>query len=363
VTTYPDHFLRMGSEHLAELKRKAAEFERELWDAHESLEFEMTQSSLPPEGATEARQEAFRWVPDNPSPDGAADAGPVGPVPARTPAMPWPDAELAEPAHFPEDRTAELVNHGRRGAKRRHRFRGIVIAAIVGAAVAALASVLVLDAARPKPTWPASVGRVQREIAVACQNPDVASEPSQVNFACAKDTRQILWVFSLLTSRNNPDYASIKTGRQGLEPITPAQGGEVAWSLNLHHPYNPANPVDSLAVAARAINNIIGGATLTAANGKPVVQSGLESIAANCARYTGSGAVTSRHGFPDRCAKPITSAAGLANLVADVFQKWVVGARPSTAQNAAILFQNAKNPGDQRVRAILRSLQSSQLPS
>jgi hypothetical protein len=363
VTTYPDHFLRMGSEHLAELKRKAAEFERELWDAHESLEFEMTQSSLPPEGATEARQEAFRWVPDNPAPDGAADAGPVGPVPARTPAMPWPDAELAEPAHFPEDRTSELVNHGRHGAKRRHRFRGIVIAAIVGAAVAALASVLVLDAARPKPTWPASVGRVQREIAVACQNPDVASEPSQVNFACAKDTRQILWVFSLLTSRNNPDYASIKTGRQGLEPITPAQGGEVAWSLNLHHPYNPANPVDSLAVAARAINNIIGGATLTAANGKPVVQSGLESIAANCARYTGSGAVTSRHGFPDRCAKPITSAAGLANLVADVFQKWVVGARPSTAQNAAILFQNAKNPGDPRVRAILRSLQSSQLPS
>jgi len=137
----------------------------------------------------------------------------------------------------------------------------------------------------------------------------------------------------------------------------------VAWSLNLHHPYNPANPIDSLAVAARAINNIIGGATLTAANGKPVVQSGLMSVAANCARYTGSGAVTSRHGYPDRCAKPITSAAGLGNLVADVFQKWVVGAPPSAAQNAAILFQNAKNPGDPRVRTILRSLQSSKLPA
>jgi hypothetical protein len=183
-----------------------------------------------------------------------------------------------------------------------------------------------------------------------------------VNFACAKGTRQILWVFSLLTSHNNPDYASIKTGRQGLEPITPAQGGEVAWSLNLHHPYSPANPVDSLAVAARAINNIIGGATLTAANGKPVVQSGLESVSANCARYTGYGAVTSRHGFPDRCAKPISSAAGLGNLVADVFQKWVVGAPPRAAQDAAVLFQNAKNPGDPRVRAILRSLQSSNSP-
>jgi hypothetical protein len=27
------------------------------------------------------------------------------------------------------------------------------------------------------------------------------------------------------------------------------------WSLNLHHPYDPANPIDSLAGAARAINN------------------------------------------------------------------------------------------------------------
>ena len=360
MTTYPDQFLRAGSEHLAELKRKAAEFERHLWDAHESLESQLAQSSVTTADATQGRQEAFRWLPGSPAADDA-DALPDGPVPVRPPASSRPGD--AEPAYSPQDRTADLVNHGRHGAKRRHRFRGIVLAAIVAGAVAALATVLVLDATRPKPAWPASVAKVQRESAVACQNPDVASEPSQVNFACATGSRQILWVFALRTSRNNPDYASIRTGRQGLEPITPAQGGEVAWSLNLHHPYNPANPIDSLAVAARAINNIIGGATLTAANGKPVVQSGLESVASNCARYTGSGAVTSRHGYPDRCAKPITSAAGLSYLVADVFQKWVVGAPPSAAQNAAVLFQNAKNPGDPRVRAILRSLQSSRLPS
>jgi hypothetical protein len=357
----------MGSEHLAELKRKAAEFERHLWDAHESLESQMAHSSVTPHDVSQARQEAFRWLPDSPVPDDADDALPAGPVPGRSPATPWPGdaerAERAEPPHSREHRTADLVNHGRHGARRRQRFGGIVLAAIMAATFAALATVLVLHAERPKPAWPASVAKVQREIAIACQNPDVASEPSQVNFACAKGSRQILWVFSLLTSRNNPDYASIKTGRQGLEPITPAQGGEVAWSLNLHHPYNPANPIDSLAVAARAINNIIGGATLTAANGKPVVQSGLESVSSNCARYTGSGAVTSRHGFPDRCAKPITSAAGLGYLVADVYQKWVVGAPPSAAQNAAVLFQNATNPGDARVRAILRSLQSSKLPS
>ena len=44
MSTYPDHILRVGSQHLAELKRKTAEFERQLWDAHESLEQEMAQS-------------------------------------------------------------------------------------------------------------------------------------------------------------------------------------------------------------------------------------------------------------------------------------------------------------------------------
>jgi hypothetical protein len=363
VSTYPDHILRMGSQHLAELKRKAAEFERQLWDAHESLEYEVAQSSFASQGVPDTRQQIFRWIPDGPALDGSARALTADPLPDRLPAGPGSaDPEPARPVHTPEDRTADLVSHGRHGAKRRNRFRGILLAALGAAVIAALVTVVVLDTSGPTPAWPASVARVQREIAVACQNPDVASEPSQVNFACAKGTRQILWVFSLLTSRNNPDYASIKTGRQGLEPITPAQGGEVAWSLNLHHPYSPANPIDSLAVAARAINNIIGGATLTAANGKPVVQSGLESISANCARYTGSAAVTSRHGFPDRCAKPISGRAGLGNLVADVFQKWVVGAPPSAAQDAAVLFMNAKNPGDPQVRAVLRSLQSSSPP-
>ena len=135
---------------------------------------------------------------------------------------------------------------------------------------------------------------MQSEITTACQNPNVASEPGQLNFACGNATSQVLWVFALMTSGDNPQYTDAKTGPQGLEPITPTQGGEVAWSLDLHHPYNPYDPVDSLAVAARAINNIIGGATLTNANGKPAVQPGLESDPANCAKYTGSSAVVAR---------------------------------------------------------------------
>jgi hypothetical protein len=205
-------------------------------------------------------------------------------------------------------------------------------------------------------SWPASVATVQTEITTACQNPNVESEPDLVNFACAKDTSQILWVFSLMTSGDNPNFNDAKSGRKGLEPITPTQGGEVAWSLNLHHPYNPFDSVDSLEVAARAINNIIGGATLTGSNGAPTVQPGLESNPANCARYTGSAAVITRAGYPDICAAAVTSPAGEAALVADVYQQWLVGSSAVAAEEASVLFQNANNPGNPQVQAILKSL-------
>jgi hypothetical protein len=380
VSTYPDHILRVGSQHLAELKRKAAEFERQLWDAHESLEQELEQAASPTDAIADGHQQAFRWagegvggqVPDArgpfdrasaPGDDGVDSPGRGSEDHAATGLTQAPGAagiDAPGPAYPPDERTARLIDHGRRPPKRRHRGRRIVLMGLAIAVGAALITILVFDISRPGPSWPASVATIQQQIATACQNPDVRSEPSQVNFACNKSTRQILWVFSLMTSGNNPNFASIRTGRQGLEPIRPTQGGQVAWSLNLHHPYNPANPIDSLQVAARAINNIIGGATLTAASGKPVVQPGLESVPANCARYTGSGAVTSRDGYPALCARPI-SKAGQAYLVADVFGQWMVGAPPSAAQDAAVLYQNAHNPGDPRVRAILRSLSSGKL--
>jgi hypothetical protein len=204
--------------------------------------------------------------------------------------------------------------------------------------------------------WPPSVSVVKTEITAACQNPNVASEPNQVNFACGKGTQQVLWVFSLLTSGDDPNFADSKSGRRGLEPITPAQGGEVAWSLDLHHPYNPFNSIDSLEVAARAINNIIGGASLTNSSGKPMVQPGLLSNPTNCAKYTGSSAVIARAGFPDICAEAITSPGGQAALVADVYGQWLVGAPSLDAQEASILFQNANDPGNAQVQAILKTL-------
>jgi hypothetical protein len=366
VSTYPDHILRVGSQHLAELKRKTAEFERQLWDAHESLEHEIEQTEfvpelpledLVPEMPVDGEQQSFGWIAEQEKGRDADDQSEL--AVARAPSD--LDADAAGGSGSPEERTARLIDHGRRPPKPMHRGRKIVFIGLAAAIGAVLLTVLVLDLSRPGPSWPSGVATVQRQIAIACRNPDVRSEPSQVNFACGKSTRQILWVFSLITSGNNPNFASIRTGRQGLEPIKPSVGGQVAWSLNLHHPYRPANPIDSLQVAARAINNIVGGATMTAANGKPIVQPGLESVPANCARYTGSGSVTSRDGFPPLCAKPITSKAGQGYLVADVFRKWMVGAPPSAAQDAAVLFQNPDDPGNPQVRAILSSLTRSKL--
>jgi hypothetical protein len=272
----------------------------------------------------------------------------------------YPDAAVGGP----DERTDVLINRGRRHAGRRRLERWLAhwraIAIGVGAvAVGAIIMAVILPGSGA--AWPASVATVQSEIAVACDNPNVMSEPSQVNFACGKDTQQILWVFSLLTSGDNPNFTDPANGRKGLEPITPAQGGDIAWSLNLHHPYDPASPIDSLQVAARAINNIIGGATLTGANGAPVVQSGLESNPANCARYTGSSALVTKQGFPALCALPVSSASGQAALVSDVFQQWMVGMPTQIATEAGVLFQNADNPGNSQVQAILNSLPASGL--
>jgi hypothetical protein len=262
----------------------------------------------------------------------------------------------------PDGRTEALINHGRRRAKRSRgrwllahwRALAIAIAAFAGA-------LLVVVAILPGggASWPASVARVQAEITQACENPNVPAEPSQADFACAKDTQRILWVFALLTSGDNPNFVDQSTGRKGLEPIQPSQGGDIAWSLNLHHPYDPANPLDSLEVAARAINNIISGATLTSSSGSPLVEPGLESKSANCARYTGSAQIVAPQGFPARCALSVTTGSGEAALVSDVFEQWMAGTPAQMASEAGVLFENANNPGAPQVQAILQSLPNS----
>ncbi len=359
MRTHFAHSPRQRSQRVADLTNKTAELERQLIDARVSLERELAESAGSWDAAPTHVQDTHRCHRAHPGRD--HDAVRISDLySAPGPAHGYDGANLGERVHSPDERTEVLVSHGRRGASYPSFARARKVATGT-AVVAALIGILVMIRSNGGAAWPSSVTTVQREAAKACQNPDVKSEPGQVNFACAKNTRQILWVFALMMSANDPNFADARTGRMGLEPITPAQGGAVAWSLNLHHPYNPTNPIDSLQVAARAINNIIGGATLTRSNGRPVVQPGLESDAANCVRYTGSAAVTSHQGFPRLCAKPVTSLAGQAALVADVYQKWVVGSAPQAAQDAVVLFENAKNPGDPRVQAILKRLPNSKL--
>jgi hypothetical protein len=375
VTTQFEDIIRQNSQRLADLKKTTEELERELSEARVTLERQLNQ-------AYRRHTAVADQAPAYPGPAEEVIPGP-GSVPVHAPfepdALPYYSADEppfvgegprfgagypADEANAPDrasddeidapDPTLGIASHGRQSAYRRRLSRRSILA-ISGAGVV-LVTVLTVIISSGGASWPASVATVQAAIAKACQNPDVVSEPGQVNFACAKATRQILWVFSLLTSNDNPAFADTKTGRQGLEPITPSQGGAVAASLNLHHPYDPANPVDSIAVAARAINDIIGGATVTGSNGNPVVQSGLESNSVNCLRYTGSGVVTSRRGFPGLCARPVSSPRGQENLVADVYQKWIVGASAAAAHDAAVLFSNADNPGSPQVQDILRKL-------
>jgi hypothetical protein len=371
-----EYMSHSDADRIAILENRAAELERRLLAA------------LPPDGTTAWRNVAM--------PPGAAGVPGDATAPAEVyhtgvypvAALPETDAGLyadeaeayeveayvddapgeapseAEPqpqgsADGPDGRTEALINHGRSRAKpaRSHRIRQHWRMFAVGAValLAGLITVLVVVGGG-SPGWPASVATVQAQIKQACENPDVAAEPSGLNFACDKETQSVLWVFSLLTSGNNPGFVDQSTGRKGLEPIQASQGGDIAWSLNLHHPYNPANPIDSLQVAARAINNIISGATLTSDTGGQLVEPGLESKAANCQKYTGSSKLVTRSGYPARCAAPVSGTAGEAALVTDVFQQWMGGTPSRIAQQAGVLFQNADNPGNAQVQAILSSL-------
>jgi hypothetical protein len=372
-----ENFNDQDEEWLTELEIRATDLENELFDWREAHARELAETSYGREGApgktrdapngalrAQPRQVAPRQVPARGAQPGEALHHVIADEDLeqddelttimRTGARPgWPHAGRG--GSSAGERTQTLIDRGRRSTGRAgmSRSRKIMLGGAALAVVVAIASILLF---RSNPSWPPSVATVQSEITTACQNPNVSSEPGQVNFACAKTTSQILWVFALMTSGDNPQYTDAKTGRQGLEPITPTQGGEVAWSLDLHHPYNPYDPVDSLAVAARAINNIIGGATLTSANGKPVVQPGLESDPGNCAKYTGSSAVVARAGFPSLCAQPVTTGTGQAALVADAYKQWVVGATPAAAYDVSVLFANATDPGNAQVQAILKTL-------
>jgi hypothetical protein len=342
-----EHFNDDDEIWLSDLETRAIDLENELSVWREARDRALAGQEYAQERAASPAHPSFRRS------GGRPVRGPREPV--HTAARRATARSQARAGQTADERTRELIDHGRQNARRRRLSRTQKMTFGLGAAALAV-TVLAVLVLRPSASWPSSVAVVKNEIITACQNPNVASEPDQVNFACGQSTNQILWVFSLMASGNNPNFRDAKSGRVGLEPISASQGGAVAWSLDLHHPYNATSPVDSLEVAARAINNIIGGASLTGTDGKPTVQPGLESNPTNCLKYTGSAALITRAGYPDVCASEVSSPAGQAALVADVYQQWFVGASSTVAQEASVLYQNANNPGNAQVQAILKGL-------
>src|SRR5882757_6354738 len=356
MTNEFENFNDRDEEWLRELELRATDLENDLFDWREAHARELADSSYGRDGtpprSVEGRPGMLRAQPrpaqprrTPPPPIPPFDDEPDNAAPYAI-AEDEPDDELTSvignagrpgwPGASAQQRTQALIDRGRRSASRagagRARMPKSRKGVMVVAGVAAVITIASLFIFRSSPGWPSSVASVQSQIETACKNPNVASEPAQVNFACGKDTSQILWVFAMMTSGNSAQFNDAKTGRQGLDPV------------------------DSLQVAARAINNIIGGATLTGTNGKPMVQPGLESNPDNCVKYTGSSAIVSHAGFPSQCAQPVTSTTGQAALVADTYRQWVVGATAAAAYDVGVLFSNASNPGDPQVQTILKSL-------
>jgi hypothetical protein len=138
-----------------------------------------------------------------------------------------------------DGRTEALINRGRPGSRRPRRRRLLAHWRLIVAGMVALLTgvVVALVATRGSgATWPASVATVQAELEQACANPDVAAEPSGLNFACAKDTNQVLWVFALLSRpdllhRERADRAG--PGEQGGELPAVHRLGDAGYQAGL----------------------------------------------------------------------------------------------------------------------------------
>ncbi len=148
------------------------------------------------------RHREFLRATGNPAPGRDHDRIPAGQLRSGRPAGPTRPV-LEEEWLEPADRTQELITRGRQTARPRtvrrpaakpkaarqktarrgrwRRRRAIAVGSAAGLAVLGIGAMIIL---RPGPSWPASVGTVRGEITTACQNPNIASEPSQVNFAC-----------------------------------------------------------------------------------------------------------------------------------------------------------------------------------
>ena len=112
--------------------------------------------------------------------------------------------------------------------------------------------------------------------------------------------------------------------------------------------------MDSLAVAARAINNIIGGATVTGDQRQADRPGGTGEQSGELHPVHRIVGRRARAGIP-ACAPAGHQHGREAALVPTTYQEWVVGATPTAARRSR-LFAHSSNPGEPRVQTILKSL-------
>ena len=208
MKTHFEHHARPKTQRLAELERKTVELERRLSHARQSLDRELAHyghswDAVPDEGAETlfdpADTNGYDYADEGASLlDGTPvdldtssvdlDASPLDLDAAPTP-IEDDDRLSGGDLYSPEARTAILINRGRSSATPRRIPRKVKIGAGVVFALVLFFILIAISVPGPGPAWPASVARVQAEITKACQNPDISSEPDQVNFACGKGTR------------------------------------------------------------------------------------------------------------------------------------------------------------------------------
>src|SRR5712691_10619380 len=165
-----ENFIDDNDEWFSDIELRAIDLEKELSEWRESRARELAAQRR--ESEREAAEPAR----------GRTAAARMRPRPAARPAWPIPD----DGRRRARDRTGALIDRGRRTARPRRSRRGrtIAVASAAGLVVLVIGAMIVF---RHGPSWPPSVATVKSGIATACQNPNVVSEPSQVNFACDQD--------------------------------------------------------------------------------------------------------------------------------------------------------------------------------
>ena len=190
-------------EWLSELEISDTDLENELSDWHAAQARELAETSYgqdetPPRGRPGMLRAQPRPAPSRPGQSRQAQPGRLAGGQAPPPhfieedfdddfTTPIRTGGWSASGHPGEDRTQAIIDRGRRSVSRvrRPRSRKIMFGVAAALAVIMVASVLIF---RSSPSWPASVATVQSQITTACENPNVASEPGQVNFACGKTT-------------------------------------------------------------------------------------------------------------------------------------------------------------------------------